>query len=255
MIRILLVLSALSVSAVAFAEKLEARLEWANRVELAIPLSGVVDKVMVVPGQRVKSGQELLSLDQRLFEANKNKAGALLGEAAQDRAEADRQLSRALELYDQTVLSDYDKNMAEIEMARANALWHTAKAAQVEAQIDLEQSRIAAPFDGVVLSVHAYPGQVVNNQLAVQPLIVLADDTRLVAKAKAPADKLASLKSGQNLKVGVGGAWVGGKVLDLGMDPIDENERGPLYELGVVFNRPETLLVRVGIPVVIRINE
>ncbi|MET0047230.1 MAG: efflux RND transporter periplasmic adaptor subunit [Sedimenticola sp.] len=255
MIRVLVLISALSVSAIAAAEKVDARLDWAQRVELATPLSGVVGKVLVTPGQRVKAGEELLLLDQRRFEARRNKASALLAEAKEDRAEADRQLERALDLYDRTVISNYDRNVAEIDKARADALWHSARAALAESRVDLEQSRILAPFDGVVLSVSANPGQVVVNRMDVQTLIVLADDSQLRATALVSADRLEGISPGQAADVGVAGDWSAGKVVHVGLEPVAENERGPLYELGVVFKRPQTLAPRVGLPAVIRINE
>ncbi|MES9965246.1 MAG: efflux RND transporter periplasmic adaptor subunit [Candidatus Sedimenticola sp. 20ELBAFRAG] len=255
MIRVLFVISALSISVPVFAEKFDARLEWAERAELAMPLSGVVSKVMVKPGQRVASGDSLISLDSRRYSARVTKARSLVEQARIDKAEADRELERALELYDRTVLSDFDKNAAEINAARANAVWHTAKAALVEAQVDLDHSRLKAPFDGLVLAVQAYPGLAVISELSAQPMVVLVDDKRLAAKALVAADKINSFKPGQSLEVGVGGAWIAGEVAHLGHEPVAENERGPLYELGVVFKRPETVQPRVGSPAVIRINE
>ena len=60
------------------AQELQATLHWARRVELGMPVSGVVQEVSVARGQHVAAGQALVTLDPRDFEARLAGASARL---------------------------------------------------------------------------------------------------------------------------------------------------------------------------------
>ncbi len=253
MIRNLMFCLLLGVTTLASAQEYQARVAWSRSVDLSIPLSGVVSRVDVKVGQHVSKGDPLLSLDQRRLQVNLDRAQALLEASRQSRDEAQRELERALELYDRTVLSDHDKQMAQLGAAKADAQWLNAKAELANARIDLEQSRLDAPFDGLVTRVYASPGQVVSNRFQVLPMLTLVDDRELLAVAQVPSDAMDSLKPGQAVKVGIGGQEIDGEVYGLGMETEGSAEGAALYRLEVKFRRPAAMASRSGMPVVIHI--
>jgi len=254
MSRIAIFIVGLIVSFCAAAEQLEATVQWAVRVELASPVSGVIDKVAVRAGERVKSGQLLVALEPDRFKVQLVKAEALAKEAEYNKAEAERELERALELYDRTVLSDHAKQMAEIGAAQANAAWQSARAALAEARLALAQSRISAPFNGVVVELMTHPGEVVVSTLQATPLVVLADADKLISRARVSAEQLSSLSLDQAVEVGVAGQWIPGRIIRLGLEPVSRAGAGPLYEVDAIFTRKDNLPLRVGGPAVIRLN-
>lgn len=254
MSRIAIFLLSLLVSFPIVAETFEAQVQWTKRVELASPVSGIIDKVAVRAGEQVKSGQLLIALEPARFKAQVAHTQALGKEAQHNKAEADRELERALELYDRTVLSDHDKQMAEIGAAQANAIWHKVRAAVTEARLDLEQSRIRAPFNGYVVKLMTQPGEVVVSSLQAKPLVVVVAADRLIARARLTSEQLSGLSLGQAVEVGIAGQWIAAKISRLGMEPVAHSDVPPLYEVDAVFERKDSVPLRVGGDAVIRID-
>jgi len=109
----------------------------AQRAELAFKVSGRVDKVLVNEGDRVRQGDLLAQLDDREFQT-------ALGSARAEYASADADYRRGKTIYDRSQAiskSDLEKLATQRSLA-ANRL--------KEAQLALEETRLEAPFAGVV---------------------------------------------------------------------------------------------------------
>src|SRR3569832_2829635 len=134
---------------------------WAaDKVELTTRVSGVVESVLVKPGQRVKNGAVLLRLDRTILQARLEEATADHARAQADEADAKREQGRAQELYDRTVSSTSELEAAELRYARAQAA--------------LAAAELKAPFDGVVSAIPGGAGTVVVADCQPKPLIVLS---------------------------------------------------------------------------------
>ena len=83
-------------------------LDFNRKAKLSTPVSGVVAKVNVQPGDRVIQGDVLLQLDNGVIKANVEKAKADVQHYERLYKEAERELQRNQELYDRTVLSDWN---------------------------------------------------------------------------------------------------------------------------------------------------
>ncbi len=142
-------------------------------VRLALPLSGVVESVLVEPGARVEKGQTLLRLDTRRYEIRLRAAEAGLNEIEVDLAEAALELSRQQELFERLVTTESDLNEAQRAVSRLKAQMIQREAVRDEALLDLERTVLNAPRDGVVLERRVEPGEVVSDQAAPQVLILL----------------------------------------------------------------------------------
>lgn len=214
-------------SATAQAAELTARIHWLQRAELATPVSGVVKAVKVFPGERVRQGQVLMELDARGFKAQLAQARAQLKSLEEHRAEAQRELERTTELYDRTLISDHDLQLAKNAAVNAEAEYQAARAALVNAELELEYSRLRAPFDGVVLERHIEPGEIVVSRLQSTPLMVLAATAEMLARSLVEAEVLGQLKQGQKLSVKLAGNTYTGVVHRLGLEPVEDG-RYPL---------------------------
>lgn len=152
---------------------------WAaDKVELTTRVSGVVETVLVKPGQRVKKGAVLLRLDRTVLRAQLAEAQAEQARAQADEADAKREQGRAQELYDRTVSSTSELEAASLRHARARAALSAAQARRVIAQKNVADAELRAPFDGVVDAVPGAPGTVVVADCQPKPLIVLNPDQR-----------------------------------------------------------------------------
>lgn len=225
----------------ALAEELPAELDWSRRVTLGTPVSGVIVQVTAKAAQSVKKGELLARLDDRGLQAQVRRNEADVARLKLSKEEAQREFERAQALYERTVISERDRQLAQIALSVANAEYQAALAGLTQAQIDLEYSRIIAPFDGIVLIRHVEPGQTVANNLSITPLITLADNHSMLAKAWVDATRIASLSPGQALEVHVADTHYSGHIDHLGLEA-QTGEQGPRYALWVRFSGAGTRL-------------
>lgn len=196
----------------AYAAEYEGRLEWSRQVPLGTLASGVVEQVTVQAGDRVRRGQLLARLDQRALVADARRAEAQVAYLRSAFDESARELERTRELYERTLLADHDLQLAQIAHAKAEAGLRAAEAELAQAQLLLDYSAVRAPFDGVVLSREAEPGQVVVTRLASVTLLTVAATGEMVARIEVPAAKRSAVKAGQKATVRVDGQSFAGRV-------------------------------------------
>lgn len=221
-------------------------LHWVRRVELSTPVSGVIHKVMAYTGDEVKQGQLLLSLDDRGFRAAVQKAKAEVVKARGAREEASRELDRAKDLYDRTLLSDHELQVAKIAASGADADLESAKADLIQARLNLEYSRINAPFNAVVLRCNAAEGETVVTRLQSVPLLTLAEIGRMSARVDIGDAQLARLKKDMPVTVHVGDRRYQGKVWHIGMEPSGGSAGVTTYPVDILFSYPPTDGLRDG---------
>ena len=143
----------------------------AQTLMLSVPGSGRVAEVAVSAGQEVRAGALLIQLDARAANALLAQRQAERDALREEQAEVQRELDRAEELFERTVLSVTDLQLARSAFAKVDAQYRAAEAAALRAEAELEDLRISAPGDGVVKSVLVAPGQVVVNRCQVTPML------------------------------------------------------------------------------------
>jgi RND family efflux transporter MFP subunit len=222
----------------AAAAEVDALVQWSRRTELATPVSGVVASVPVNAGERVTKGQLLLALDDAPFRAAMQEAEAQLARHKSERAEAARDAKQAQELYERTVLSTVELENARMKLARADAGEKEAAAALDRARYRLRVSALRAPFDAVVLSRHAEPGQSVAAEFTPPVLLVIAAAGEYLAQARVSAERVTGLTLGQGLTVAVGGKTYPAQLKALAHVPASGKKA---YVLEALFSTPQPL--------------
>ncbi len=209
------------------AEALSGLLAQDEAVALGVLESGIVAEVDARAGQRVEQGASLLHLDPRDFEARLAAARARLHDVSARHAEARRELKRARELYERTLLSDHERQVAANDEAFARARRDAARAELKLAELALERSRLRAPFAGVVVRVLARAGMAVRNDLRIEPLLYLLDDRALRVELTVSAERRAALPVGRELVLRIAGQRVKGRVV--GSGPLPSSSAGGRY--------------------------
>lgn len=227
------------------AAELSGELEWADRVEVSVPVSGRVVQVDVRPGDSLAAGQALLQFDTRIARARAAEARAAVKRRDLQRAEARREWERAQELFDRTVLSVRELQLAEIGHNAAEADYQAARAALVAAEVELEYLQPVAPFAARVLAVHVAPGQAVVSADRAQPLVTLAARERMRARAAVNAAQAARLAVGGSVSVRVGDRSYEGRVIHVGAEPLGP-ERPALFAVAAEFAVPADAGLRAG---------
>ncbi|HUX91059.1 MAG TPA: efflux RND transporter periplasmic adaptor subunit [Gallionellaceae bacterium] len=233
-----------------WAAEVPATLQWSQRVELSVPVSGVIQAVNVDVGDQVKKGQVLLALDGAIYQAKVAENQSAITRLSAEAAEAKRDFERVQELYARTVVATAERDQAKLRLTRADALLAEARASLRQQQKVLDDTLMRAPFDGIVVARQAEPGMSIAAGLQSQILLVLAKSGEMLARLYLSATQIEKLKAGQALTVTVGSQSYAGKVKALGLEPVKlKDEAG--YQVDVSFVSKEQL--RAGIAAVVKL--
>lgn len=157
------------------------------RAVVEAKMSGRVEKLPVVAGQKVKAGDLLVQLDAAEIQARLDQAAAV-----QQQAEADLQRFTTLLEQEAVTRSEFDAVQARQRVAQA---------AVSEAQSLLSYARVVAPFDGVITRKLADVGDLAAPG---RPLLEMEDPTRLRLEVGVPEALLGRLEQGNPVRVRVG---------------------------------------------------
>ena len=158
-----------------------------RNIEIGTPLPGIVDKLDVDVGDKVKAGDPLFHLDDRDAQAQlkiqkaelvKAKAGLIEAEA---RLADARTLRRLIEsVTDRRAISkeelDRRRNaeaIAKAAVESARAAIQQAQAGVIAANTTLERLIVRAPIEGEVLQINIRPGEFAQSGALARPLLVL----------------------------------------------------------------------------------
>jgi RND family efflux transporter MFP subunit len=211
-----------------------------------VPLHPVV-QVKVVPGDRVKKGQELVKLDDDEPRADVRLKQALLDSARHSANEARRFLAKAESVPE--ILPEQRLHEARLAARKAEADERAAKALLDSSEAELEHYSVTAVVDGVVSWLDVYPGVVSRPGTAVWGEIV--DLRELDVRCELTPDQADRLAMGQEVEVRrAGGKTVlsGARLAFIG--PVADSKTGLVPVLVRLPNPDERL--RCGVPVSVR---
>ena len=237
---LLLVFGASSVQA-----DIDARVYWGKRIDMGVPVSGIVESVPVDVGMRVKKGELLLSLEQTPFRTALTEAKAALAQANGRRKEARRDFAQAKELYDRGLTSNVEFENARLKKEDSEAAYLAARARLERASYDLSRSSLRAPFDGLVLSKKVEAGQTLISTQQVATVITFVAEGDYVAQGLVSGKQLKDLDIGKKATVSVAKNNFTGTISALGLEPTNGKSGDPQYQITVRFNS-STVLLRAG---------
>lgn len=244
--RILVLATGLLAALPAAALELQARVDWGDRYTISTPLAGVVREIAVRPGDLVERDQLLFTLDTRRLQAEARAVAAEIERLRLDLAEAEREVERAEELYDRTLIAMRELELARIQRAMAAARLARAQAERERIQVDLDDSRIRAPAAGRVLSVAVTIGEAISPTLAPPVLATLGSTDPMRAEATVDPELAGGLRPGQTVAVDVGsGEIYAGAISAVGWELADIGF-GPGYRIEVRFSPPHAVQLRSG---------
>jgi membrane fusion protein (multidrug efflux system) len=184
-----------------------ATLDGMVNATIAPRVSGHIVSQNYKEGSVVKKGDLLFQIDPRPFEEASAQAKAILARAKANRAKADADEKRALDLFAKKVISSQERDTA-LEAAEAGrADVEGGEAAVNQAGLNLEYTKVTAPIDGLAGFATAQVGDLVSPTSAplttisqIDPIkaLVTAGEgafTDFVSKHPDPAERDAFLKT------------------------------------------------------------
>lgn len=140
---------------------------WAE-VALCPKVSGrllataLADGTPVEEGTRARAGEVMARLDDREYRIALGSARAAVAAAEAIAEDAAREFSRLERLRGSNVASEKDFDAARFERDHAAAALEQARCGLASAELDLDETCIRAPFDGVVSAKRLHPGALVS---------------------------------------------------------------------------------------------
>jgi macrolide-specific efflux system membrane fusion protein len=214
------------------------------KVDVGAQISGQVRRLHVKPGDWVRAGARLVSLDPEAARTAVQQAEAQLAQQAASlrRAEVEldaarRQAERQRRLLAGDATSEADQEQAALALARAETDLQGQRAALAQRQADLADRRlqlgraeVLAPVDGQVVSLAVQEGQSVNAAMASPTLLTLAQLRHITVKARVPEAEIGRVQLGQAARfttLALGSQRYEGKVQAL--QPIPERIGNALF--------------------------
>lgn len=135
-----------------------------ERVDVATEISGRIVEIGdgFRLGARVAEGDLLIRLEAQRIEADLARARADLDSARAARAQARAELTRQRDLAQENFASEAAVERANADAAAAEARVAQAEASVQSAELRLEDTRLTAPFDALVIAGDASPGQLLR---------------------------------------------------------------------------------------------
>jgi HlyD family secretion protein len=161
----------------------------AKRTTLRTQVQGPVTRVRVRENERVRAGQVLVQIDSTEYAL---RVAAARGQLAQTRANY-----RELILFDDEI-DDPEVRAERERVARAKSGLDQAQVALQQAQLELERTRVRAPFDARVADLKVVRGQWVNSG---DELLTVVDSDPIKVEVQVLESEVALLAQGRGAQV------------------------------------------------------
>lgn len=157
-----------------------AKLQGQQEVEVRPQVSGLITRICINEGQKVRKGQTLFIIDQVPYKAALAEATANVKSAEAKLATARLNLESTKVLREKEVVQAYDLSTARNELAAAEAALAQAQAQLVNARNNLSYTEVKSPVDGVAGMIAYRVGALVSSNIS-EPLVTVSDDSQMYA--------------------------------------------------------------------------
>lgn len=205
------------------------------KVTLRAETSSTIEKIIADKGQHVKKGDLILNLDVKDRKAKLEEA-----KATAESKEIEYNASQKL----------FEKNFApKTSLAKAKAAYEEAKAHLAQMELDLKNTKILAPFEGIIDSKKVDIGQFVN---VGDELVTLVDLDPIKIIVPVSEEKISLLELGQKSMIKpINGTPFEGKVSYVSRvaDPATRTYQVEIKSQNPDYKIPDGMTVEASIPV------
>ena len=145
-------------------------------VQVGSQVSGIVSALHADFNSTVTTGQLLAELDPQPFQATVDQRRADIERSRAELRDAERELARSRRLREEGILSQGELDASIARQESAAAVVRQGEAALRQAQVNLQNTRITSPIDGVVVDRQYDVGQTVAASFQAPTLFTIAQD-------------------------------------------------------------------------------
>ncbi|HTK18170.1 MAG TPA: efflux RND transporter periplasmic adaptor subunit [Mucilaginibacter sp.] len=157
-----------------------ASIQGQQNIEIRPKVDGFVEKIYVDEGSIVKKGQLLFKINNPQYAQDERTAAAGIKTAEADVNTARLQVEKVKPLVAKDIISHYELESAQLTLQTKEAALAQAKAALVNARINVGYTTITSPVDGVIGSLPYKLGSLVNSTTA-DPLTTVYNTSTIYA--------------------------------------------------------------------------
>lgn len=174
--------------------------EAVQQAAVSSRVMAMVVAVHVKPGDRVRKGQVLVDIDPQTAQGQQAQARGALAQAQAALALAQRNYERFQALYEAKAASALELDLARMQFEQAKGAVEQAEGALLAASSVARESRVVAPFDGLVVAKLVEAGDLAAPG---RPLVIVqsAKGRRLVATVPESLLAASPLRLGQKLEL------------------------------------------------------
>ena len=132
-------------------------------VQLVARVAGYLEQVLFQDGQLVKKGQPLFVIQRNTYEDNLRRAEASIAQFRAQLQYAESQFARYTSLIQESAIAQSDLENWRYQRDLAEANLRSAETARDLAKLDLDYTRVTAPFDGRMDRRQVDPGNLVGS--------------------------------------------------------------------------------------------
>lgn len=155
-----------------------ASLKGKQDIEIRSKVNGFITEVCVDEGSVVKKGQTLFIIDPVQYQAAVKVAEAAVAVAKANVATSKLTVENKRQLEQKNIISKYDLQLAENQLASAEAVLAQANAQLVNSRNDLSYTSVTSPSNGIVGSIPYRIGSLVSSTTAT-PLTIVSDISQM----------------------------------------------------------------------------
>lgn len=148
----------LAVDHLRFVETDNAQIEG-HAVLLAAKVGGFIVKTNVTDGQRVKKGDVLVEIDDRDYKNTLQQAKSDLVSIEARKRDSEKNNRRLTDLYSKGAVSQQQLDSISTSYAESKAKFDSVSALVAQAELNVENTKIRAPSDGIIAKKSAEVGQ------------------------------------------------------------------------------------------------
>lgn len=169
-----------------------------KQVSVGAQVSGQIEELKVVVGQKVKKGDILAVIDAQTQQNSYLSAKAEMASNQAALVKAKLDFDRQSQMIGSGATSKAEYDSAKASLALAKAQLDQSKLQVETSRVSLGYTKVVAPIDGVVISIAVEQGQTVNANQSTPTILVLAQIDKIIIKSEISEADVQKLKIGMN---------------------------------------------------------
>ena len=202
------------VKRVTYAIHTNGQVESLETATISTRMMGYITSVKVKPGEKVTKGQLMITLNSSDVLAKRGQAQAMVAEAQAALRDAQKDLDRYTQLYQQQSASAKELENIKLHYESIKSKAEAARQMQLEAEATLAYTNITAPFPGIVTQKYVNEGSMANPGM---PLLVVEQQGAYQVNTSVDESEVGNVRPGVEAVVTIksSGKVINGKVSEV----------------------------------------